>query len=138
VKALVQACLILGLVIFVLVVLAAGYGYYRFQAAGVLAALLAGVVCGVPALGALIVTVCFAGGDGPRVLTGLLGGIFLRTGAPLAGLTFLPNLWPQLAQAGLAAMILGIYLPILSVETLLAVRLTKQQSTPRQDEKIGG
>jgi len=99
--------------------------------------LVAGVICGVPALAALVVTVSFAGG-GPQALTGVLGGIALRTGAPFAGLVFLPQLLPWLKDAGMPGMVLGMYLPVLCVETLLAVRLVKQRSPRPGEKKISG
>ncbi len=122
-KPLVQACLILGLILFSLVLLTAAYGYSQYQARGAIAAVVAGLVCGVPALAALVVTVWFAGG--PLALGGTLAGTGLRTGGPLLGLLLVRGLAPELENAGFVTMVLILYLVVLLVETVLAVRLSK-------------
>jgi hypothetical protein len=117
---------ILVLVVFALVLVAGGIGYYRFGSPGILAASRAGLVTGGPALAALIVTVWFAGG--PYAVAGTLGGTFLRTGGPLAGLVLVRALSPALEDAGFVLMVLGMYMAVLPVETILAVRLSKRPS----------
>ena len=136
-RSLVQACSILGLVIFALVLVAAAYGYSLHQLPGVWAALVAGLVLGVPTLAALVLTITF-GGEGPQAVTGLLGGVILRTAVPFGGLIFLPQAFPWLKDAGFPAMILGMFLPVLGLETILAVRLMKQRSAAKKNEIENG
>jgi hypothetical protein len=121
-------------VVFVLVLLAAAYGYNRAGQTGIVAALVAGLACGGPALLALVVTVWFAGG--PNAVAGTLGGTLLRTGGPLVGLVLSRALSPELEDAGLVMMVLGIYLGVLPTETILAVKLSNAASAAAKSKSM--
>lgn len=87
---------------------------------GLWAALVAFVLCTVAAMVALVVSVMFA--NTPHAMSANLGVMLVRMGAPLMGLTVLPQQLPTLATVGLTHSILALYLVALVAETLLALR----------------
>lgn len=100
------------------------FAYFGHQAhgqAGVLAALVAAVVC----LGAGLVAITFlAIFREPQVAFNGVGlAMLFRMAIPMATGVVLTKLGGPLAEAGVFGMIVGFYLVGLLVETLLAVRL---------------
>lgn len=87
------------------------------------AAMLAGLVCFVPASLALLVTGMAAGT--PNSLNGTLFGVLLRTCLPFLLVILLTNASRPLVEVGLFGMVLTNYLVVLAVETVLAVRLVQ-------------
>lgn len=88
--------------------------------AGLWAALAAWLLCTAAALIALVISGSFA--NTPHAMSANLGVMLVRMGAPLIGLTVLPQQFPGLAAAGLTHSILLLYLVALVAETLLALR----------------
>ncbi len=116
------------LVVVLLVGLAVGfYGFSRHGNQGIVAAVVAGLLCFAAASAALIVAALTA--NTPNALTGILLGIVLRTAAPLLLSILLMQAFSPLADAGLLGMVLVNYLVVLTAETLLAVRLVNAHSS---------
>ncbi len=89
--------------------------------AALLRAAVAGGLCWLAA--ALGLTVTHFGNVFRSPVQGLLGGMLLRMGLPLAGIVALPQLGGAFAAAGLTGTILGVYLVTLVLETALALRM---------------
>lgn len=119
------------LVLLGLVMLIAGVGlslvaYERSGGVGARAAVLAVLITGVPACVALAVTARFAGTM--NALSGVLGGILIRTVVPLGFVAVVSTSSPGLAKAGLFGMTVVSYLLLLAVETWLAVGILNAAS----------
>lgn len=97
------------------------YAYPRHGAVGIYAALVAGCVNWIGAMGAMSLIAVLRGG--PWVIHGLLAGTLIRTGLPLFAGLLLTHVSRPLAGAGVFGMILVCYLVGLAAETLISVRL---------------
>jgi hypothetical protein len=97
------------------------WGFANFGGAGIVAALVAVLVCGLPAAAALVVSGLLTGT--PQALNGLLGSILLRTFIPFALAVVLHLQVPYLAEAGVFGMTVVAYLVALVTETLLTLWL---------------
>ena len=116
------ACALLSLSLLIAYPAVAGYGYHSHGVDGVIAASLAGGICWIGALVALVLIGLFRTSHNQMVSATLLGMLF-RMGLPLVtGLVITRNGGP-LAEAGLFGMILIFYLVGLVVETILSVRI---------------
>ena len=104
-------------------------GYFAFQQhgiAGLNAAFVAAFLCYATAAAALVITAMTAGT--PNALSGSFLGIFLRTAIPFFVSILLVQASKPLADAGLFGMVLLNYLFVLTVETVLAVRIVQRHS----------
>ena len=93
---------------------------------GVKAAAIAGLLCWLGAILALMITSRFAGGT--NASSGILVGSALRTGIPLIGIAFLHFNAPDLRDANIAYYGVGLFLISLATETYIAVNILKQSS----------
>lgn len=91
----------------------------RVGSDGVAAALVAGALVGA----GMLVALFFTASAGRGAVAGSLLSQIVRLGAPLAGGFLLQRAGGRLADAGIFGCVLAIYLPLLVVETWLAVRL---------------
>lgn len=98
-------------------------GFARHGLAGAVAALVAGLICFLPSVVALLVTSFTTGTS--NAVSGMFLGIFLRTVVPFGVSIFLVQAVAPLAESGLFGMVLVTYLVVLSVETCLAVRIVQ-------------
>ena len=99
----------------------AWWGNAQYGLPGIVAALVAVLVCGLSAGVALIISGLLTGT--PQALNGLLGSIMLRTFVPFALAVFLHMQVPYLADAGVFGMTVVAYLVALVTETLLTLWL---------------
>jgi hypothetical protein len=99
----------------------AAFGYTRAGLVGVEAAAVAGGICWLGAAPSLFLMGWLRGG--PHVVSGVLLGMLIRMGLPLAIGLLLAQTGGPLAKAGVFGMIVGYYLVGLLIETLLSVRL---------------
>ena len=118
-KSLIKAIVVLSTVVFVAFVVLATVAWQRHQSIGVLAAVLATAVCWSSSVAALCLTYRTTGS--PNALAGVMGGIMLRTGIPMAFGIIGSSANSQLANAGLLGMTMLMFLLSLAVETLMAV-----------------
>lgn len=109
-----------------------GVGYSRAGWLGVAAAGVAGGVCWVSGLLALVAAGSFRSSG--NAVNGILVGMACRTGIPLAAGVMLHSSGGALAAAGVFGMILGYYLVTLAAETLLAVRVTADSRRDSETE----
>jgi hypothetical protein len=93
---------------------------------GLTAGLVAGALVSAGMMAALWIT-SFAQKDRSAIQYGLAGQL-LRLALPVVGAMVLERVSPELAEAKLFGCVLGIYLPALVVETLLAVRMLGQST----------
>lgn len=128
------SCLLYAGVLLLAFPLFAGIGWSQFGANGIWSALVAMSVCLVAGELALVVS-CWAG-VGTQGVNGVLGGMLIRMGMPLAVAFLLYKQQGPLAEAGILYMILGYYLLSLVVETLLSVRLTAGRKAALSDAKV--
>lgn len=129
-----RACFGLLLVAVLIWPLFAAVGYARSGSVGILAALLAGVVCGGGALVGL-----FAAGrfnQGSHALTGILLSMILRMGIPLIACVVLLAMGGPLVAADAPVMILVYYLLMLLAETWFLLRLTAAQASDKSVSKV--
>lgn len=110
----------------VLVVAVGGYGFSVRGSVGLVAAVVAALICCLPSIAAVVVTAVTAAT--PNALSGTLVGMFLRSVVPLVASVFLVQAFKPLADAGLFGMVLISYLVVLSAETFLAVRVVQANS----------
>ena len=115
---LVAAVLFVGLAIF---------GYTHSGVAGLAAAVVSVLVCLLPACAALSVTAMFAGT--PNAVNGIFLGVFLRTAVPFLLSVLLSQAIRPLADAGLFGMVLLNFLVMLTVETVLVVRIVQTHTS---------
>ena len=121
---LLAACAILAAVLAPLVGGLAWFAYGRSGQIGALAALTAGGVCFASASLALsTMFVCQRVGS---PMAGILGSIAFRMGLPLAAGLAIDRLNQPLSEAGCFAMILGLYLVTLVVETMVSLNFVPQ------------
>ena len=106
-----------------LLAVVAAAGYWRFGIAGATGATVAAGVCYASA--ALALTVTALGSTPQNPVAGLLLGMAIRTGVPLAAAIFLSRREGMFAEGGVFGWIVLAYLVMLAVETLLAVRLDR-------------
>lgn len=117
---LVKSCAWLALAVLVIWPAFAWFGHTRAEWMGVLASAIAAGICWLS--GALaLVTSYFANQTGNGV-QGVLGGMLFRMGIPLAGGLLLDRQVPALAESGIFPMVLGFYLIVLVIETLLSLQ----------------
>ena len=128
---LVSGCALLAAVLAPVAAILAWYGQTRSGTAGILAAVVAALVCWFSA--SLALTATFVGQRLGFGIHSLLIGIMLRTGLPLAFGVLLQKQGGPLAEAGVFVMILGLYLCSLVAETLLALRFM-----PASGGRLGG
>ena len=102
------------------------YGFTTHGYVGLLAAVIAMLVCCLPAIAAIVVTAFTAAT--PNALSGTLFGMFLRTAIPFFVSILLVQAFKPLADAGLFGMVLISYLVVLAAETVLAVRVVQANS----------
>jgi hypothetical protein len=96
------------------------YGYHRHGSWGLIAAIVAALVCWASCSLALA---CVAFLQRTQPVAGILGSMIFRMGVPLVLGIALQQNHEQLAAAGIFGTILLYYLLSLIVETLLSVRL---------------
>jgi hypothetical protein len=109
------------------------FGYFAFSAHGwdgVLASVVAALICWVGGVLALAVFFLFPQPDQVGNAVGL--GMLVRMGVCLAAGIFFTKTGGPLVEAGVFGMIVGFYLIGLLVETFLAVRL----ATTRKQEQV--
>jgi drug/metabolite transporter (DMT)-like permease len=123
---LVLYCAILAAVIVPVAAAMGWYGHWRFQQMGILAAVVAALVCWGASAAALVAT--YLGQQLQAPVQGILIGMFFRMGVPLVAGLVLHEQGGPLAQAGVFAMIVGLYFCSLIVETLLSLRLVPQSN----------
>lgn len=123
-------CARLTLAILLWAVAVSAFAYERFGVDGLWASLVAGAVCLVAGLLALVATAVFRGPN--AALWSLAFGLAFRMGLPLGCGLYLSRSQPVLAEAGVFGLIVTYYLLTLVVETLLSLRLTRSltQSSP--------
>lgn len=112
----------------------AAVGYARSGPEGILAALLAGGVCGGGALIGLLLAGRFSLGD--HAVSGVLLSMILRMGIPLTACVVLLATGGPLVKAGVLAMILVYYLLMLLAETWFLLRLTAAQASDKSVSKV--
>jgi hypothetical protein len=118
--AVLRACFWLTIALALVYPAFAAFGYWRAGETGLAAASVAGAVCWLGTLAALLLTGLL---QGELAIQGVLSGMAFRFGLPfLAGILLTKNGGP-LAEAGVFGMIVVYYLFGLLVETLLSVRL---------------
>ena len=106
----------------------AWYGYSQAHWTGVLASAIAAALCGLGATLALVTAyVANRMGNGVQ---GVLAGMFFRMGIPLVGGLILDQQVKWLADAGVFGQVLGFYLFVLVIETLLSLRFVAPSGAP--------
>lgn len=118
-RSLIKAIVVLSVFVLVGFVVMAFVAYGKNATAGLLAATLASAVCWTASIAALCLTYKTAGT--PDGLSGVFGGMLMRTGIPMAFAIVGTTLVPELARVGLFGMTLLMFLLTLAVETWLAV-----------------
>ena len=126
---LVASCALLGIVIAPCSLLIAALASGGVSPRALAAAALSGSICWVAA--ALALTVTWLGNRFRAPVQGLLGGMLLRMGLPLAAILVLPNVGEPFSTTGMTTTLLGVYFVALVMETVLAVRMTPAQQTAR-------
>lgn len=114
-------CVVLAFVVILGGLVAGWVSWSRHGADGVVAVVVAGLVCFLSSAAALIVTGLTCRGDSR--LAGVFAAIALRTGVPLFAGVVISAMVPSLANAGVFGAIVGFYLLTLLFETILSVRL---------------
>jgi len=104
-----------------------GYGYWKHQETGMMAAALAGLVCLFAAEASLLSVIMTR--NPQHKIHAVLVGIFFRTGIPLVFGMFMHFAGGPLVDAGLFGMILIYYLLTLALETIFAVQVVAQSSS---------
>jgi hypothetical protein len=112
---------LLGAVLGIAASIAAVFAFESHGGDGVVATVLAAVVCWISAAAALVITVQTTGG--PQAVTGLFLAIGMRTFPPLMVGVAGTIVGGRLADAGLFGLIVIFYLLALVVETCVAVKL---------------
>ena len=121
------ACGQLTLAMLVIMAVLGFVGYQTHGGTGLQTSLIAGAVCWLGALLALITTACSRTPE--RAIVGVLGSMIFRIGFPLLALLILRESTAELKQDGLLLHLLGYYLAGLCVETLLAVKLVRRMES---------
>ena len=128
---LVRACAVLAIALAPVALIAAAAIAGGPSAAALSNAAMAGGVCWLAAALALCIT--YFGNRFKSPVQGVLGGMLVRMGLPLAALVVLPKLGGIFAEQGLSATILIVYLVALILETALALRMVPQQPTAHRN-----
>ena len=115
------SCVLLTVALLVSFPAFALFGYTQHGMVGVVAAAVAGGVCWMGGLLALLLVGLVRGRE--QMVHATLLGMLFRTGLPLITGIVLTRAGGPLAEAGVFAMILVYYLIGLSIETVLSVRL---------------
>jgi hypothetical protein len=102
------------------------YQYVEHGIAGIEAAAIAALTCGLSSLGALIVAGRLRGT--PYAVAGQLGGSLFRILPPLVVVLLLQPRLPLVTAAGLFGCTVACFLLTLLVETVLLVRLVRSPS----------
>lgn len=109
----------------------AWFGYSQHGLTGLAAAAIAGGICW---LGALLALVCSAMFQGPQqAANSMMLGMMFRMGLPLGTGLLLTMQKGALAEAGVLMMILVYYLLAMAVETLLSLRFV---NSAKQASKV--
>lgn len=99
------------------------FAYPRHGMMGLATAVVSVLVCLVPSGGALFLTGLTAGTS--NAINGIFLGVFLRTAIPFLLSILLTQAISPLADAGLFGMVLINFLVMLTVETVLVVRIVQ-------------
>jgi hypothetical protein len=129
-----RVCLGLSLVALAVLPVFAVVGYARSGWAGILAALLASGVCCGGAIASLAATWLFRVGS--QAVSGILLGMIVRMGLPLAACVVLIAQGGWLVEAGAPAMILVYYLLMLVAETWWLLRLNAARVADKNVSKV--
>jgi hypothetical protein len=119
---------ILALAIAATLGVAGGVAWSRSGEMGLAAAIVAAGVCWVGAALSFVLVEWFRRSGNP--VAGVLGGMLIRLGLPLAVGVALSEAGGPLADAGVFGLIVVFYLVALVVETLLLVRALQQPRRP--------
>jgi len=132
--ALLASCAILMAVLAPLAAVFGSIAFFRSGSVGIGAAVIALGVCWLSA--SLALSCVYVGQEIKNPIAGILGGMIVRMGLPLAfGLAIQRSPGP-LADAGCFLMILGLYLVALVVETWLSLRLVRRDQPKSADSAI--
>ncbi len=112
----------------------AGYGYWAKGHDGVWSASLAAGVCLAGGLAGFATTSVFRG---LQAVQGVLLGMMVRMAVPLAAAAFFLLRGGPLVRAGLLEMLVGYYLLALTLDTVLTVRLVRQNQDSPNSGKTG-
>jgi len=115
------SCALLAVVIFMAALVVAAIACQGFSTESLICAFLGGGVCCVAACGGLATT--YFGSRWHLPVQGILLGMLLRMGLPLAVLIALNQTAASSPVRGIGPTILGVYLIALTLETVLAVRI---------------
>ena len=127
------ACALLTLAVLLVAPLFAWYAHGRSQSAGVTASFVAAGVCWLG--GTLALVTAYVANRYGQGIQGVLAGMFFRMGLPLVCGLVLERQVPSLAAAGFFSLVLGYYLFVLPIETLLSLRFVN--STVRDKAATG-
>ena len=121
---LLNSCAVLAAV---LAPLAALFGSIAYACSGMMGIAGAAIALAVCWLSASLALICvFLGQEIKNPIAGILGGMIVRMGLPLAVGFAIQRSYGPLADAGCFLMILGLYLVALVVETWLSLRLVRR------------
>jgi hypothetical protein len=118
------SCALIAAVLLPFAAVIAWFGYRHAGLLGVEAAVIAFLVCWLSA--SLALAIAWIGHQINFSALAVFGGMFVRMGLPLGAGLALKKLSPELSEAGVFTMILGMYLVALVVETLLSLRYVPQ------------
>ncbi len=130
------SCAILAAVLAPLAVMFGSIAFVRSGALGVGAAAIALGVCWFSA--SLALTCVYVGQEIKNPIAGILGGMLVRMGLPLAVGLAIQRSHGSLADAGCFLMILGLYLVALVVETWLSLRLVRRDQPKSAGSAMSG
>lgn len=106
-----------------------GWSWSREGMTGLAASCLAAGVCWAASLAAIFITARTC--NTPKALAGVLGGILVRTGVPMAAAVAASNLSQPLAEAGVFGKFVIFFLISLAVETWRAVAIVNASCDKR-------
>jgi hypothetical protein len=104
----------------------AAFGFERAGVAGVVGAVIATSICWAASSAAILVTSRFC--QTSQAVTGVFGGMLLRTGVPMAAAIVISQNSPTLAKAGVFGEFVILFLIALAVETWLSVAIVNASS----------
>ncbi len=120
------SCAIIAAVLLPFAAVIAWFGYRHAGLLGLEAAGIAFAVCWLSA--SLALSIAWIGHQINFSALAVFGGMLVRMGLPLGVGLALKKLSPDLSEAGVFTMILGLYLVALVVETLLSLRYVPQST----------
>ena len=129
IRRLASFCALLSIVVAAAALLIAGLVYRGLTPEAITAALVAGSVCCLASIAALVAT--HLGNQLSAPIQGLLVSMLFRMGLPLAALILFRKIGGAYASAGVSTTILGVYLVALATETLLALRMMSKREDVR-------